>query len=174
MPTPTPPPQQPPARNITLYGPPGTGKTYTLRKRYMEIFTDRQVVPTSEEQTRALVQGLYWWEIAALTLLDVKDHRASESEMITHPLVKTRGSPSANKKGRSTLWRVLQMHTKAECETVKVAARIEPLLFSKDKESIWSIDEQVAKIEAPELEKWLNEFRNPTKQTIPITHRYKF
>ena len=38
------PPRRMPALNTILYGPPGTGKTYTLQKKYMELFTEIQMV----------------------------------------------------------------------------------------------------------------------------------
>ena len=167
-------PKLPTSRNLILYGPPGTGKTFNLRNRYMELFTERQVVLTPEEHTAVLVQDLTWWEVIALVLLDSKDLSASVAEILAHPLVKARDKLSANKNVRATLRGVLQMHTKADCGAVKIAIRAEPLLFSKNERAVWSIDEQLAKIEAPELGQLLNNFHNHTKQPTSITRRYRF
>ena len=97
--------------------------------------------------------------VTALTLLDSKNNSASVAGIIAHPLVKARSKTSTSENVRATLWGVLQMHTKADCESVKVATRNEPLIFSKTSESIWSIDEALTKTEVPELAGLLNEYR---------------
>ncbi len=159
--------------NVILYGPPGTGKTYRLRNDYMARFTDRQAVLSHAEQASALVKDLAWWEVIALALLDVKDHRASVAQILAHPLVEARRKLSASKNARATIWGTLQMHTKVECATVKYTMRAEPLVFSKDADSTWSIDATLAQAELPELEQSLQQFRNPPKE-VPEVRRYKF
>jgi hypothetical protein len=160
--------------NIILYGPPGTGKTYRLRNQFMEeYFTDRQAVLSADEQASALVKDLAWWEVVALALLDIKDHQASVAQILEHPLVRARLKLSANKNPRAMLWASLQSHTKKDCPTVNYTTRIDPLLFSKDEDSVWSIDAKLAEIERPELGQALNKFRNPTKE-VPEVRRYKF
>ena len=159
--------------NIILYGPPGTGKTYRLRSEFMEkFFTDRQAVLNADEQASALVKDMAWWEVVAVALLDTKDHKASVSQILEHPLVRARLKLAANKHPRAMLWASLQSHTKKECPTVNYTTRIDPLLFSKDENSVWSIDATLAETEY-ELGQALQQFRNPTNE-VPEVHRYKF
>jgi hypothetical protein len=163
----------PAALNTILYGPPGTGKTYRLRNHYMELFTDRQAAPTPEEQGSALVKDLAWWEAIALVLLDTKTNQASVAQILEHPLVHARLKLSANKNPRAMIWASLQSHTKRDCPNVNYTTRIEPLIFTKDAASLWSVDAQLAKAEVPHLTKILHNFRNPP-QEVPTVCRYKF
>jgi hypothetical protein len=159
--------------NIILYGPPGTGKTHRLRNKYMEMFTDRQAILSAEEHASALVKDLAWWEVITLALLDSKEHKASVAQILEHPLIRARLKLSANKNPRAMLWASLQSHTKKDCPTVNYTTRIDPLLFSKDEESVWSIDAKLAEVETPELIQSLQQFRNPAKE-VPEVCRYKF
>jgi hypothetical protein len=173
---PAPIPQSPrilPALNIILYGPPGTGKTYHLRNHYMELFTDRQAVLGDEERASALVKNLAWWEVVALALLDSKDRKGSVAQILEHPLVRARLKLSANKNPRAMLWASLQSHTKQDCANVKYTTRIDPLLFSKDESSVWSVDAQLTETEVPELLSILQSFHNPAKDS-PVVNRWKF
>jgi hypothetical protein len=163
----------PPALNTILYGPPGTGKTYRLRNHYMKMFTDRGAAPTPEERASVLVRDLSWWEAAALALLDTNDHKALVAQILTHPIVRARLKLSANKNPRAILWVALQSHTKQDCPNVNYAARTDPLIFSKDAASVWSVDPQVADSEAPHLRALLEDFHNPPERT-PAVCRYKF
>ena len=162
-----------PARNIILYGPPGTGKTHRLRNEYMQKFTDRQAVLSTEERASALVEDLAWWEVAALALLDTKDNKASVAQILEHALVRARLKLSANQYPRSMLWASLQSHTKEDCSTVNYTKRVDPLLFSKDEASVWSVDPQLAKTVVPELDQILHTFRNPANE-VPEVRRYEF
>lgn len=160
--------------NIILYGPPGTGKTYRLRNEFMERqFTDRQAVLSPDEQASVLVKDMAWWEVIAVALLDSKGHRASVAQILEHPLVRARLKLSANKNPRAMLWASLQSHTKKDCPTVNYTTRIDPLLFSKDEDSVWSIDANLTETETPELGQTLQQFRNPAKE-VPVVCRYKF
>jgi hypothetical protein len=170
----TPPaPTLPLALNTILYGPPGTGKTYRLRNHHMKMFTDSAVAPTDEERASALVRDLSWWEVIALALLSEPDNEATVPEILQHPFVQARLNLSANKHPSQVMWGALQSHTKQDCPNVKYTARTDPLIFSKDAASVWSIDHQLADTEAPELRKILNAFRNPPPEP-PVVCRYKF
>jgi hypothetical protein len=159
--------------NTILYGPPGTGKTYRLRNHYMEMFTDRQTPPTAEERASALVKDLPWWEAIALALLDTKDNKSSVAQILEHPLVLARLQLSANKNPRAMIWASLQSHTKKDCPNVNYTTRIDPLIFSKDATSLWSVDPQLLAVEVPHLKKTLLDFHNPPEQ-VPVVCRYKF
>jgi hypothetical protein len=163
----------PPDLNTILYGPPGTGKTWRLRNEYMEMFTDRQRAPTPEEHASALAKDLSWWQVAALALLDNKDGRGTVAEIFAHSLVQARVKLSGNKNPRPMLWFTLQTHSKNDCPNVKVARRVDPLLFSKDENSVWSVDSQIVEKEAPELRETLSSFRQPLKTSLEF-RRYRF
>ena len=162
------------SRNIILYGPPGTGKTYQLRNHYMQMFTERQTILSAEERASALAKDLAWWEVIALALIDAKDNKAPVAVILEHPLVRARLKLSLSKNPRAIIWSSLQTHTKADCPTVKYTSRIEPLLFSKDENSIWSVDASLAMTEIPTLLEKLEDFRNPPPQTEREVRRYEF
>ena len=161
------------ALNTILYGPPGTGKTFKLRNDYMELFTERKSALTAEERALALVKDLAWWEVIALALVDAPSNQASVAQILEHPLVQARLKLSANKNPRAMLWASLQTHTKKECPTVNYTSRIEPLLFSKDEDSLWSIDLTIAENSLPEVMQSLKAFKNPLPSE-QVTQRYQF
>ena len=162
-----------PARNIILYGPPGTGKTYALLTKYFGLFTDRMAAETPEERATRIVRDRAWWEVIALALLDQPDKSAKVSEILEHPLVGARIRLALNRNPRAMLWAALQNHTKSECPHVKYAVRTEPLLFSKDEQSIWSIDAELVKQEVPELLAALEGFKKAPAGGAEIK-RYRF
>lgn len=162
-----------PARNIILYGPPGTGKTYAVRTKYFELFTDRMAAETPDERATRIVRDRAWWEVIALTLLDQAGKSAKVSEILVHPLVGARIRLASNRNPRAMLWAALQNHTKSECLHVKYAVRTEPLLFSKDEQSVWSIDAELAKQEVPELLAALEDFKKAPATGAEIK-RYRF
>ncbi|HSU54153.1 MAG TPA: AAA family ATPase [Candidatus Dormibacteraeota bacterium] len=165
--------EPPAALNTILYGPPGTGKTHHLRTYYQEKFTDRRLGPTEEERATSLIKDMSWWEVIALTLLDIKDNKASVAQILDHPLARARLKLSANKNPRAMLWSSLQLHTKNECPNVNHTNRSDPLLFWKDEHSIWSIDAKLANAEVPELGRTLHAFHNPPKGGL-TAYRFKF
>jgi Cdc6-like AAA superfamily ATPase len=164
----------PTGSNIILFGPPGTGKTYTLRNEYMLKFTDHEVVLSPEEKAISMAKDLSWWEVIAIALLSFKDHRASVTEILNHILVKARGSYSSSKDIRATVWGSLQQHTKMDCAEVLYAKRTAPLVFSKGSAAIWSIDENLVKVEAPELIEALDAIQSIAAEPTAEVVRYKF
>jgi hypothetical protein len=162
------------ARNIILYGPPGTGKTYKLRSEYMDKFTDRQSVLSSEERAAALVKDLSWWEVVALALLDNKEKRASVAQILAHTLVEARIKLSSNNNPRAMIWAALQIHTKEECQNVKYTSRSQPLIFEKDNESVWSIDAELVETILPGLKLTLNEYHHPAENGKIEQKRFEF
>jgi hypothetical protein len=163
----------PTSLNTILYGPPGTGKTFKLRDYYMPLFTDRESTLSKEERALALVKDLAWWEVVALALMDLPLNQASVAQILDNPLVQARLKLSANKNPRAMLWAALQTHTKKDCPTVNYTTRIEPLLFSKDEASLWSIDVPMAENSLPDVIQSFKAFKNPLPAE-QVNVRYKF
>jgi len=144
--------------NLILYGPPGTGKTYKLKEKYFPLFTDYHSSKSKTEYAQELVSNLTWWETIALVLLDLKS--AKVKDITEHALMKAKIDTSKAQKPKNAIWLWLQRHTKPECEYVKLAIRDEPYIFTKTKDSVWEIDEQLTKDELPELKNILNNFKD--------------
>jgi len=159
-------------RNLILYGPPGTGKTWTLRNDYMKRFTESAATMTAETFTTELVSDLAWWEVITMVMLELKSGKVSA--LMAHPLMKTRIQRANNRTPRAAIWAHLQMHTKTECAEVKYTKRYEPMLFSKDARSVWTIDSKLAHEEVPELVEKLNRYRTFKPGQGPEVKRYAF
>ena len=163
----------PAKRNLILYGPPGTGKTYKLRDKYFKLFTDQKAVLNVEERALSLVKDLAWWQVVALTLMDAVENKGSVGQILKHPLVQSKLKLSNNKNLRAMLWASLQAHTKKDCPTVNYTKRMEPLVFSKDEDSIWTIDTQLAENAMPDILESFHSFKNPPKED-ELHLRYRF
>jgi len=159
------PPRLMPALNTILYGPPGTGKTYTLQKKYMELFTESQTI-TQEQFAQEMVAEMTWLQVITIILYKLK--AAKVSEIFAHPLLQTKNRLSANKTPKNTIWAWLQRHTKIDCPNVKHSQRDEPLIFWKDENATWSVDQVMVDEQLPELAEKLKmylEFK-PVKKDI--------
>jgi hypothetical protein len=159
-----------PPLNTILYGPPGTGKTYALRNEYMKLFTERQMV-TSEQFARELVGELTWLQVIAIVLYDLKS--AKVPAIFDHPLLQAKIRLQANRNPKNTIWAWLQRHTKIDCPTVKFAQRDEPLIFWKDENATWNVDQAMVDEQLPELIVKLRMFREFKPITKEIT-RYEY
>lgn len=161
------------ALNTILYGPPGTGKTYTLRNEYMiNRFTERAAVVSRDEFAAELVSDLAWWQVITMVMLDLK--ASNVSGILAHPLMQARIRRANNQTPRAAVWAHLQIHTKTDCTEVKYAKRYEPLLFSKDANSVWSIDVKLATEEAADLVETLERYRSYAPGQGGVIKRYEF
>lgn len=156
--------------NLILYGPPGTGKTHALLQKYAGKFTEKKK-KTLEEYALEFAAELSWWEIVAIVMLEKKT--AKVDHILDHPLLKAKHKQSTNKNPRASVWGVLQNHAKADCQYVLYKRRLEPLLFSKDEKSVWSIDETIAQNEVPELVEKLRVYQSYQPHEDDIK-RYEF
>lgn len=161
-----------PSCNLILYGPPGTGKTWTLRNDYMERFTERAAAMNKEDFATNLVADMTWWQVIAMVMLDLKTSKVSG--MMEHPLMQVRIRQASNRNPRAAIWAHLQMHTKKDCEEVRYDKRFEPLLFSKDEKSVWSIDDKLAADVVPELIDGLRRYRDFKPGQGTEIRRYDF
>lgn len=158
--------------NQILFGAPGTGKTYKLINEYFDLFTVKESSLTKEQFTKSLVADLSWWQVITIALFDLK--KAKVSEIHEHPLVKIKESISLSKTVRPTIWGQLQSHTVKECEFVNVEKRQDPLYFYKDKESSWTIKEELLDELYPEAKELLESYKNFKPSPDKKIHNYDF
>jgi len=158
-------------KNIILYGPPGTGKTYRLKNEFFEKFTDEQSTQTKEKFCEELIQDLAWWEIISIVMIDLK--KAKVQDVFDHPLLQAKKRISANKTPKNTIWSWLQRHTKNDCPNVNFTKRDNPQFFWKDENSLWSVDEEIAKVETPDFFDVLEIYRSYKPET-KTEKRYVF
>ena len=157
--------------NTILYGPPGTGKTFALKNEYFKYFTDEEATITKEEFCVELIKDLAWWEIISIVMLDIE--KAKVQEIYDHPLLQAKITISENKTPKNTIWGWLQRHTKEDCKNVNFVKRDTPLFFSKDENSIWSIDKEIAKNETSDFFDILDKYKN-YKIDRSLVRRYVF
>lgn len=150
--------------NLILYGPPGTGKTYTLRSEYFEKFTSKKQIKTKGKYAEEIAEQTAWWEIVAMAMMDAG--AAKVPEIMKHPLVEAKAKLSVSKHPRSSVWAMLQTHTKNDCQNVQYSRRVEPLVFSKDEGSLWSIDMDLVETELGELKEQLEKFNNFSEEEM--------
>jgi hypothetical protein len=140
------------ARNLIFYGPPGTGKTrrlLELRKAYIDPAEDLD----QKGWVNRLIGDYGWRPIIAAALADKK--LTSVPSLKDHPLLvaKAHRQERSPAKIGTTIWGYLQDHTPEDVPTVRLATRRPPFLFTKDKQSRWSLikDWQEQDEEAAEL-----------------------
>lgn len=158
------------ASNIILYGPPGTGKTYNLQHLFEE-YTEETGNESREAYLQRLVADKSWFQVVAAALLDLGT--AKVPELLQHELIIARFVSAITKNKPQTIWAALQIHSKLDCPNVKYNAdrRCEPLVFMKDENAIWSIDNKAID-EIPDIEQLLQQSRQqPINETVK---RYDF
>lgn len=160
------------AINTILYGPPGTGKTYTLSKEYFPKYTTTKSLLTKEKHTEQLIKDCSWWQVIALTLLDLGT--SSVSDIFDHHWIKIKTKYSNSKSITPTLWGQLQAHTILECELVKYKSRTAPFIFNKTTGKKWEILKEEVSEQTPELMELyhkINEFKPSDGESLK---RYVF
>jgi hypothetical protein len=123
--------------NTILYGPPGTGKTYSMQKLIEQMNLKKQII-AKEPDYRNFVSGYHWWELLAIVLFDLK--QASVPEMLEHKLIKSKLATSNIQHSPQRLWSTLQLHTVENCPNVKLKNRHGELIFFKETNSSWRLD----------------------------------
>lgn len=144
--------------NTILYGPPGSGKTYALKNEYFKYFTSASATQTPEEHIQSLTKDLTWWRTVVLALLDKQNSKVNE--IYEHPYLQGKLKSFTGKDPRNLIWGCLQERTKQDCPNVNTAIRFQPQLFWKAEDGRWSVDEQIARSETPELISLLQQIRN--------------
>ncbi|OCB70142.1 hypothetical protein B0A79_01285 [Flavobacterium piscis] len=159
-------------KNQILYGPPGTGKTYKLQSEFFENFTLKESSITREQFLENLVSELSWWQVISIALFDLKT--AKVNEIYDHELIRIKEKLSDSITVRPTIWGQLQRHTILNCPNVNARERSEPLYFSKDKESNWTIDNELLNQYYPEAFDILESIKNFTGNEGITIKNYDF
>ncbi|CAM3390099.1 McrB family protein [Empedobacter stercoris] len=158
--------------NQILYGPPGTGKTYSLKQKFFDLFTIKENSLSRDQFLNELVKPLSWWQVITIVLLDI--NKARVTEIYDHELIKIKESQSSSKTIVPTIWGQLQAHTIKECQNVNVEKRQNPLYFSKDENSNWTIDFQLVNELYPEILKIYNSFKRFNPSPDKLIKNYEF
>lgn len=130
------------ATNQIFYGPPGTGKTFKLQDILKSQYTDNAVIQDKYVWLSDKIDSLNWFEILVLVLLD-SNTPIKVPDIISHEYYQIKAklnNRTANLK--QTAWAALQTHTIANSNTVKYEKRVEPLVFDKDEESQWFMNDK--------------------------------
>jgi 5-methylcytosine-specific restriction endonuclease McrBC GTP-binding regulatory subunit McrB len=146
------------ALNQILYGPPGTGKTYTLQKKYFDQFIIKEAAVTRTQYLEQIVAELNWWQVISIAVLDIGV--AKVNAIYDHEFIKIKEGFSSSNSIRQTIWGQLQAHTVWESKNVKFAKRQDPLLFSKNENSEWTIDQELLEQFFPEAFDYLAQSKN--------------
>ncbi len=158
--------------NQILYGPPGTGKTYRLQKEYFDKFTINETALSRDQYLESLIVSLNWWQIISIAVLDLGSVKVNE--IYEHEFISIKEKLSTSKTIRSTIWGQLQSHTVLECPNVKVAIRMEPLLFYKSDDIKWSVDHELLDQYFPEAFEILNKSKNFVPDASKSIKNYEF
>lgn len=158
--------------NQILYGPPGTGKTHKLQNEFFEKFTLKASSLSRDQFLENLVSELSWWQVISIALFDLET--AKVNEIYDHELIRIKEKLSSSNTIRPTIWGQLQRHTILSCSYVNVKERSEPLYFSKDKESNWTIDIDLLNQYYPEALDILESIQNFTGNEGIVIKNYDF
>jgi len=158
--------------NQILYGPPGTGKTHRLQNEFFDKFTLKGSSISRDQFLENLVSELSWWQVISIALLDLET--AKVNTIYNHELVKIKEKLSNSTNVRPTIWGQLQSHTILECPNVKVRDRSEPLYFSKDENSNWTIDFELLNQYYPEASEILKSTQNFIGNAETLVKNYDF
>ena len=158
--------------NTILYGPPGTGKTYRLKNEFFDRFTDKGSSETEEEFFNTIIEKYTWWQIIGAVLLDLNN--GSLNDIYNHKVVLAKKEQVDNKDPNATIRGLLQSHTIDGCKFVKLEKRTYPQFIYKDRDSKWSVNEDEAKKEAPEIYELFNKIKSFKPHHTVTKKRYVF
>ncbi|GAA4819336.1 AAA family ATPase [Litoribaculum gwangyangense] len=135
--------------NTILYGPPGTGKTHILKNQFMDMFTTSESSITRQDFLKDIIQNCSWWQVIALAVLELG--KTKVADIFNHEYVQVKAQLSNSTTVTPTIWGQLQSHTVEDCEHVKVARRMPPMIFNKTEKSEWEILQNEVEEQSPEL-----------------------
>ena len=119
-----------------------------------------------------MISELTWWQVITVVMIDLKS--AKINEIYEHELLNIKEGLSKSESVKPTLWGQLQGHTKMECENVNYKRRTEPLYFWKDKNSVWTVDEDLVRELYPEALKLLEKSKSYSANPDKHIKNYEF
>jgi hypothetical protein len=143
--------QIPKAKNLILYGPPGTGKTFRLQGLFKQ-YTSHEENEARKLYLQRVVSDKSWFQVIAATIL-VLGGQAKTTEILKHELVVAKFAISGVSPRINTIGKHLEMHSAIECQYVVCNKEylVAPLVFWKDENSVWSVNQELLKSESPEV-----------------------
>lgn len=157
--------------NLIFYGPPGTGKTYELETNLFPRFIEENATQGKAQYLSELGRNLTWFQAVAIAVLDLG--KAKVADIFAHEVVQARHYASSHKYPMPTIWGTLQAHTVTACPNVKYERRQDPLVFSKDQSSTWTIDRDLTQELRPDILNIYQEIKNFKVRTEKI-RRFEF
>ncbi len=159
------------ALNQILYGPPGTGKTYHTN-RIKEQFIYREESMSDEEWLFEIIKDLTWFEVTVMALYDLGGS-ANVPQITKHDFIRVKAAIQNKEKGiPQQIWAALQTHTILESETVKYKNRIEPFVFNKIDNSVWTFIDGYKEMVSDVLDIY-QKIKNEKPQSKEL-HNYEF
>jgi len=158
--------------NQILYGPPGTGKTYKLQNEYFSKYTISETNLTKEQYIENEFNDLNWFQVITLIVLELES--ATVSQIMEHHFFSIKAKSSSAKNLRAQVWGNLQAHTVEDCENVKYTRRVNPLIFNKDEDGIWTILENELEELFPEAIQMLDDLNNFQPSPSKLVKNYEF
>lgn len=145
-----------PSKNVIYYGPPGTGKTYFIRNSLFDRFTKVSAGKSRDRWLRETADALSWWKVTATALLAAGP--SAVPALAEHEIVRAKIATTHQAAPRAMIWSMLQQHTFEDCAYVHYKNRVDPELFRKDENSVWSVDEAAVKEIIPEVAEFATTF----------------
>lgn len=160
------------AINQISYGPPGTGKTYHLKENLFPRYTTSEEAITKEGFIADLVKDLHWWKVIALAVNDLGAPKVNE--IAEHPYIKAKLKTSSVNNVKASIWSHTQAHTVENCAQVNTARKFPPLVFYKNEDSTWKLDESGKEQFEDELNNILEQIENFQSVGKKEIKRYEF
>lgn len=119
-----------------------------------------------------MVSELSWWQVITIAVFDLKT--AKVNDIYNHKIIKVKEKLSDSNTIRHTIWGQLQRHTILDCPNVNAWERSEPLYFSKDENSNWTINHELLDQYYPEALDILKSIQNFTGNEGIVVKNYDF
>lgn len=156
------------AENIIYCGPPGTGKTFLLQG-LMKTFIDNDAITSKDDFLSDLVRDLTWWEVAVLTLLDLK--KAKVAAIMNHEIVAAKIRTTKSIVPSNTMSRSMNEHAEVSDSTSRTT--FEPVVLKRIQPGEFELIDDKVINEIPQLLDIFEKYKN-FAPTSKLKKRYEF